>query len=110
MPCSAGSILGGRDGRDVFAAARWNQGHVAAVLAHFSGQGGTTEAGDEVDRSLEGVTDAVPFDAAARCGTRALADALLTSHMRYRGFAGNPPTDRAVEPGCAGDAGFACIA
>ena len=71
-----------------------SQGRVAAVLAHFPGQGGTTEAGDEVERSLEQLkgVELMPFLSTLQpvAGEpRALADALMTSHMRYRGFTGN---------------------
>ena len=71
-----------------------SQGRVAAVLAHFPGQGGATEAGDEVERSLEQLkgVELMPFLSTLQpvAGEpRALADALMTSHMRYRGFTGN---------------------
>jgi len=70
------------------------QGRVAAVLAHFPGQGSMTEAGDEVERSLEQLkgVELMPFLSTLQpvAGEpRALADALMTSHMRYRGFTGN---------------------
>ena len=71
-----------------------SQGRVAAVLRSFPGQGGTTEAGDEVDRSLEQLKEVelMPFLSMLQpvAGEpRALADAMMTSHMRYRGFTGN---------------------
>jgi len=71
-----------------------SQNRVAAVLTHFPGQGGLVEASDEVDRSLEQLkkVELVPFLSMlqpATGETRALADALMMSHVRYRSFSGN---------------------
>jgi beta-N-acetylhexosaminidase len=71
-----------------------SEGHVAAVLGNFPGQGGMTEAGDEVDRSLEQLKEVelMPFLSMLQTiagEPRPLADAMMTSHMRYRGFTGN---------------------
>jgi len=67
---------------------------VAAVFEHFPGQGSLAEAGDEVDKSLEELkkVELVPFLSVVQPAAgepRALADALMTSHVRYRGFDGN---------------------
>jgi beta-N-acetylhexosaminidase len=71
-----------------------SQGHVAAVLGNFPGQGGASESGDEVDRSLEQLKEVelMPFLSMLQPAAgepRPLADAMMTSHMRYRGFTGN---------------------
>jgi beta-N-acetylhexosaminidase len=71
-----------------------SQGRLAAALTHFPGQGGVTETGDVVDRSLEELkkVELVPFLSVVQPAsgeTRALADVLVTSQMRYRGFTGN---------------------
>ena len=70
-----------------------SQGRMAAVLSHFPGQGSTTETGD-ADRSLEQLkkVELAPFLSMLQPAAgeqRALADALMTSHVRYRGFMGN---------------------
>jgi len=71
-----------------------SQGRLTAVLTHFPGQGGATETGDEVDRSLDQLrkVELQPFLSMVQPATgeqKALADALMTSLMRYRGFSGN---------------------
>lgn len=71
-----------------------SQGRVAAVPKHFPGQGSLTDTSDEVDKSLEELkkVELAPFLSVAQPAAgepRALADALMTSHVRYRGFYGN---------------------
>lgn len=71
-----------------------SQGRVAAVYKHFPGQGSVTDVGGEVDKSLEELkkVELAPFLSTLQPATgesRALADALMTSHVRYRGFFGN---------------------
>lgn len=71
-----------------------SQGRLAAALTHFPGQGSVSDMGDVVDRSLEELkkVELVPFLSLVQPAsgeTRALADVLMTSQMRYRGFTGN---------------------
>ena len=71
-----------------------SQGRLAAALTHFPGQGSVSDTGDVVDRSLEQLkkVELAPFLSLVQPAsgeTRALADVLMTSQMRYRGFTGN---------------------
>ena len=71
-----------------------SQGRLAAALSHFPGQGSVSDTGDVVDRSLEQLkkVELVPFLSLVQPAsgeTRALADVLMTSQVRYRGFTGN---------------------
>jgi beta-N-acetylhexosaminidase len=72
-------------------------GRVATVAKHFPGHGGSDRLPDEevstVDKSLEELAsvELVPFLAVTRedGSPRAVTDALMTSHIRYRGVQGN---------------------
>ncbi len=72
-------------------------GRVATVAKHFPGHGGSDRLPDEevatVDKSLEELkrVELAPFMAVAGGGERAdeVTDALMSSHIRYRGFQGD---------------------
>jgi beta-N-acetylhexosaminidase len=72
-------------------------GRVATVAKHFPGHGGSDRLPDEevstVDKSLEELAsvELVPFLALTRedGAPAAVTDALMTSHIRYRGVQGN---------------------
>jgi beta-N-acetylhexosaminidase len=71
-----------------------SQGRVAAVLTDFPGQGSALDADGVVNRSLEELkkVELTPYLSMVQPAAgepRALADALMTSHVRYRGFFGN---------------------
>ncbi len=71
-----------------------SQGHLAVAARHFPGQGALNDASFTLDRSLEDLTnvDLPPFERALLSPTgkgRPLADVLLASNVRYRGFSGN---------------------
>jgi len=66
-------------------------GRIAAALKHFPGEGGLRRGTDLIDESLDQIQriDLAPYFAlmaAASDQTRPLADAVLTSHARFRGF------------------------
>ncbi len=70
------------------------QDHLAVAAKNFPGQGGLNDASFTIDRSLEDLrnVDLPPFEQSMSNPTgkgRPLADVLLTTDMRYRGFAGN---------------------
>lgn len=77
------------------------EGHVATVAKHFPGHGGSDRLPDDevatVHKSLTELRriELPPFaavtdpSAATGEGTPASTDALMTSHIRYRGFQGN---------------------
>jgi len=68
---------------------------MAVVASHFPGYGASDRALDDqvptVSKSLAQLTaiDLAPFFAVTKIGSPASADALLVSHIRYRGFQGN---------------------
>ncbi|MEK7276775.1 MAG: glycoside hydrolase family 3 N-terminal domain-containing protein, partial [Chloroflexota bacterium] len=68
---------------------------VAVVARHFPGYGASDRALDDqvptVNKSLAQLTaiDLAPFFAVTKIGSPSSADALLVSHIRYRGFQGN---------------------
>ena len=67
---------------------------IAAVLKYFPGQGGLDDSSYTIDRSLDDLkqVDLLPFLRLMQQPTgkaRPLADALLTTDVRYRGFNGN---------------------
>ena len=67
---------------------------LAAVLKHFPGEGGLNDDTYTLDRSLDDLKqiDLAPFFRLMPVPTgksRPLADAVLTSNVRYRGFGGN---------------------
>lgn len=70
---------------------------IAVVAKHFPGHGGSDRLPDNevatVDKSLKELrrVELAPFFAVTRPGDEpsGLADALMTSHIRYRGFQGN---------------------
>jgi len=72
-------------------------GRVAAVAKHFPGHGGSDRLPDDeiatVDKSLQELrrVELPPFFAVTHPGDDllGLTDALMTSHIRYRGFQGN---------------------
>jgi beta-N-acetylhexosaminidase len=72
-------------------------GRVAAVAKHFPGHGGSDRLPDDeiatVDKSLQELrrVELAPFFAVTGPGDDPLAraDALMSSHIRYRGFQGN---------------------
>jgi len=71
-----------------------SQNRVAAVLLNFPGQAAAPDAEGVVNQSLEELkkVQLVPFLTMLQPAAgeqRALADALMTSHVRYRGFFGN---------------------
>jgi beta-N-acetylhexosaminidase len=71
-----------------------SENRVAAVLTNFPGQGSAPDADGVVDKSLAELqnVELVPFISMLQPAAgepQALADALMTSHMRYRGFDGN---------------------
>jgi beta-N-acetylhexosaminidase len=75
---------------------RGSGGRVATVAKHFPGHGGSDRLPDEevatVDKSLEELrqVELAPFFAVTRDGGSAdgVTDALMSSHIRYRGFQG----------------------
>ena len=71
-----------------------SQGRLAAVLTRFPGQVTPGDGGEVVDRSLEQLkkVELVPFLSILQPAAgeqRSPADAMMTSHVRYRGFSGN---------------------
>lgn len=74
-----------------------SDGRVAAVAKHFPGHGGSDRLPDDevatVDKSLQELrrVELAPFFAVTDAGDDplGLTDALMTSHIRYRGFQGN---------------------
>jgi len=74
-----------------------SNGRVATVAKHFPGHGGSDRLPDEevatVDKSLQELKriELAPFFAVTRQdgNPEAVADALMSSHIRYRGFQGN---------------------
>lgn len=72
-------------------------GRIATVAKHFPGHGGSDRLPDAevatVDKSLQELrrVELAPFFAVTGSGDdpSALTDALMTSHIRYRGFQGN---------------------
>lgn len=76
-----------------------SSGRVATVAKHFPGHGGSDRLPDEeiatVDKSLEELkrVELAPFFAVTGDGTSAssggVTDALMSSHIRYRGFQGD---------------------
>lgn len=72
-------------------------GRVATVAKHFPGHGGSDRLPDEevatVDKSLPELKriELAPFFAVTRAdgSAEAVTDALMSSHIRYRGFQGN---------------------
>ncbi len=72
-------------------------GRVATVAKHFPGHGGSDRLPDEevatVDKSLQELKriELAPFFAVTRAdgNAEAVTDALMSSHIRYRGFQGN---------------------
>jgi beta-N-acetylhexosaminidase len=74
-----------------------SNGRVATVAKHFPGHGGSDRLPDEevatVDKSLQELKriELAPFFAVTRQDSRpeAVTDALMSSHIRYRGFQGN---------------------
>ena len=75
-----------------------SNGRVATVAKHFPGHGGSDRLPDEevatVDKSLQELKriELVPFFAVTHDDghPEAVTDALMSSHIRYRGFQGNP--------------------
>jgi len=74
------------------------EGRVAVVAKHFPGLGGSDRRADEevatVQKSLQELRkiELAPFFAVTQLkedDPQAMADALMTSHIRYRGFQGN---------------------
>lgn len=68
-----------------------SEGHIAAVLKHFPGQGGLKRGSDTIDASLDQLRrfDLLPYYNLMRVSAndkRPLADAVLTTHARFRGF------------------------
>ncbi len=77
---------------------RGGEGRVAVVAKHFPGHGGSDRRADEevatVQKSLQELRkiELAPFFAVTQLqedDPQAMADALMTSHIRYRGFQGN---------------------
>ena len=77
---------------------RGGEGRVAVVAKHFPGYGGSDRRADEevatVQKSLQELRkiELAPFFAVTQLqedDPQAMADALMTSHIRYRGFQGN---------------------
>ncbi len=75
-----------------------SEGKVAVVAKHFPGHGGSDRRADEevatVQKSLQELRkiELAPFFAVTQIrkdDPQAMADALMTSHIRYRGFQGN---------------------
>jgi beta-N-acetylhexosaminidase len=74
-----------------------SNGRVATVAKHFPGHGGSDRLPDEevatVDKSLQELRriELAPFFAVTRqdSSPEAVTDALMSSHIRYRGFQGN---------------------
>ncbi len=71
-----------------------SKGRLAVTAGHFPGQGGLNDASYTIDRSLDDLKkiDLPPFERLMLRpldGGRPLADALLTTNARYRGFDGN---------------------
>ncbi len=71
-----------------------SEGQLAVTARHFPGQGGLNDASYTIDRSLDDLKkiDLPPFERLMLRpidGGRPLADALLTTNARYRGFDGN---------------------
>ena len=75
-----------------------SEGKVAVVAKHFPGHGGSDRRADEevatVHKSLQELRkiELAPFFAVTQLkedDPQAMADALMTSHIRYRGFHGN---------------------
>ena len=74
-----------------------SNGRVATVAKHFPGHGGSDRLPDEevatVDKSLQELKriELAPFFAVTRQdgSPEAVTDALMSSHIRYRGFQGN---------------------
>ncbi|MBN1137341.1 MAG: hypothetical protein JXM73_12200 [Anaerolineae bacterium] len=73
-----------------------SNGRVATVAKHFPGHGGSDRLPDEevatVDKSLQELKriELAPFFAITQDGNpEAVTDALMSSHIRYRGFQGN---------------------
>ena len=74
-----------------------SNGRVATVAKHFPGHGGSDRLPDEevatVDKSLQELKriELAPFFAVTRQdgNPEAVTDALMSSHIRYRGFQGN---------------------
>jgi beta-N-acetylhexosaminidase len=69
-------------------------GRLAVTAKHFPGQGSLNDASFTIDRSLDDLKkiDLPPFEQVMLSPTgkgRPLADALLTTNVRYRGFSGN---------------------
>ena len=66
-------------------------GHIAVALKHFPGQGGLRHDADAIDASLDQLkrVDLTPYYRLMKVAageTRPLADAVLSTHARYRGF------------------------
>ncbi len=74
-----------------------SNGRIATVAKHFPGHGGSDRLPDEevatVDKSLQELKriELAPFFAVTRQdgNSEAVTDALMSSHIRYRGFQGN---------------------
>ncbi|MGA9351787.1 MAG: glycoside hydrolase family 3 N-terminal domain-containing protein [Anaerolineae bacterium] len=75
-----------------------SEGRVGVVAKHFPGHGGSDRRADEevatVQKSLQELRkiELAPFFAVTQLkedDSQAVADALMTSHIRYRGFQGN---------------------
>ncbi|MFQ5577584.1 MAG: glycoside hydrolase family 3 protein, partial [Anaerolineae bacterium] len=68
---------------------------IATVAKHFPGHGGSDRLPDDevatVDKSLQALKriELVPFFAATRLDSPGPADAIMSSHIRYRGFQGD---------------------
>lgn len=68
---------------------------IATVAKHFPGHGGSDRLPDNevatVDKSLQELRriELAPFFAVTRAGASGVTDALMSSHIRYRGFQGD---------------------
>jgi beta-N-acetylhexosaminidase len=84
-------VLGAADARGLQAG---SAGRLAVTAKHFPGQGSLNDASFTIDRSLDDLKkiDLPPFEQVMLSPTgkgRPLADAMLTTNVRYRGFGGN---------------------
>ncbi len=75
-----------------------SDGHIVTVAKHFPGHGGSDRRADEevatVNKSLQELyrIELAPFfvvTKASKLGSPSVTDALMSSHIRYRGFQGN---------------------
>jgi len=91
-------VVGRPDGRAYIEGVhQGSNGRVATVAKHFPGHGGSDRLPDEevatVDKSLQELRriELAPFFAVTRqdSSPEAVTDALMSSHIRYRGFQGN---------------------